>query len=493
MFKLDISKFNFLAQKSNRELVGIDFSSNNLKLAHVRISGGKKEVVNLLTRNIIGLADIDVAKTINTSFYELRAKDPEIINTIPFNLVITKNIEIPSIDPKEIRDIINLQAGRHTPYSRDEIIVDYIDIGTYKHSYTKILLVIVARNVVKRQFDIMDKAGLRLEKVFFAPEGLAWAASKILKIDTMTAPVSIAHVDESFTDFTIVFKNKPAFVRSIPIGMQHLISEKERYEIRFADELKRSLEAYQSENIETNPGSLVLTGALEDTGDLEIVLGNVLSLPIKVVPYFKNLSMAGEALKVAPLTKRLSFFNVIASLLAFGELKVNLVPEEVKLRKALEERGKELIKTGILVVTVFFVICLILLTNIYFKSAYSRNLDRKYKTLNEEARVLEKDFTQVSLIKNYLSNRGYSLEVLAELYNVTPVDIEATDIRFDEQGKLSVRGTAESMSAVFSFVDKMEKSKYFKDVKTKYTAKRKEGGADVADFEITCQLEKGAT
>jgi hypothetical protein len=46
------------------------------------------------------------------------------------------------------------------------------------------------------------------------------------------------------------------------------------------------------------------------------------------------------------------------------------------------------------------------------------------------------------------------------------------------------------MSVVFSFVDSMEKSKIFKDVKTKYTSKRKDGTKDVADFEITCAFEK---
>ncbi len=42
----------------------------------------------------------------------------------------------------------------------------------------------------------------------------------------------------------------------------------------------------------------------------------------------------------------------------------------------------------------------------------------------------------------------------------------------------------------FSFVDSMEKSKYFKDVKTKYTSKRKDGNRDVADFEIACILKR---
>jgi Tfp pilus assembly protein PilN len=130
-----------------------------------------------------------------------------------------------------------------------------------------------------------------------------------------------------------------------------------------------------------------------------------------------------------------------------------------------------------------------LISNIYFKSAYLRKLDAEYQTVNKEAQKLEGDFTKISLIKNYLSKRGYSLDVLAELYTVIPQDLELADIRFDGQGKFSIKGTAESMSTVFSFVDNMEKSKYFKDVKTRYTTKRKDGLKDVADFEIVSSLE----
>ena len=86
----------------------------------------------------------------------------------PAHLTIAKNIEIPSLDPDEIKEIIDLQAGRHTPYSRGEIIIDYINIGTYRENYTKILLVIVTLSVVRRQIEILAKAGLITEKVFFA-------------------------------------------------------------------------------------------------------------------------------------------------------------------------------------------------------------------------------------------------------------------------------------------------------------------------------------
>ena len=490
MFGIDIKKIAHLPNIGNMDLVGIDLSSNNLKIAHVSSSLNKKELVSISSRNISGLSDDDISKIIGVSFNELGVKKSSIVNIIPSHLVITKNIEIPSTDPQEIKEIINLQAGRHTPYSREEIIVDYIEIGTYKNSYTKILLVIVGRNIVKRQFEILRKAGLKVEKFLLGPEGLAWSAKNILRLKTEDSPVSVIHVDEAFTDFLIIFKNKPVFIRNIPIGTQHLTAERELYQMKFVEELKRSLEAYQSEDIEKNPNMIVLTGAVEEASSLAGVLNDNLHLPTRCIPYFRNLLISEGGLKAVSSEKRLSFLNIIASLFACDEMKVDLIPEEIKLRKALEERGRDLIKTGILILTIFILIFSLLISNIYFNNAYLKKLNTKYEPLSKEAKELENDFSKVSLIRNYLASRGYSLEILTELYNVTPEDMEISDVRFDAQGRFSIRGTAESMSSVFSFVDNMEKSKYFKEVKTKYTTKRKEGTRDVTDFEIACLLEK---
>lgn len=490
MFGIKVKKIGRLPNIGNRQLVGIDLSGNNLKLVQLSVSLNKAEVVNILNRSIIGLSDDDIAKMLREIFGGLKIKTPAVIDIIPSYSLITKNIEIPSTDRREISEIINLQAGRHTPYSREEIVVDYIEIGTYKNNYTKILLIILARSVVKRQYEILAKAGLRLEKVLLGAEGLACSAAKIFKSENENFPVNLVHIDEGSTDFAVVFKNRLLFIRSIPIGAQHLSGEREKYELKFVEELRRSLEVYQNEDIEKNPNLLILTGAVEDLKSLEAVLGNLMHLPIRSVDYIKNLSIGESAVKAASAARQLSFLNIIASLLSWEKAKVDLMPEEIKLGKTLEEKGRELIKTGIFVLTIFVLLFSILLNKIYFKGVYLKKLDAKYQPLSQEAGKLEGDFTKISLIKNYLSGRGYSLEVLTELYNIASAGLRLSDIKFDEQERFSIRGTADSMSTVFSFVENMEKSKYFKEVRTRYTTKRKEGSRDVTDFEIVSTLNR---
>jgi len=477
---------------ASRDLVGIAFAQNNLKFVHIKSVAGRKEVVNFLVRNTTGLMDADVSKLIAATINELKVKSPEIISIIPTNSVISKNIEVPSVDPKEIRDIINLQASRHTPYSREEIIVDYIDIGTYKNNYTRILLIIVAVNLVKKQFDLVDKAGFKLSRVFLGPEGIALSSSKVLKVHTHDSVAAILHADEESSDFIVTFKNRPLFIRSIPIGARSLKDEKDKYQVKFVEEVKKSLESYQAEDIEKNPNILVVTGSLPQITELETALGEATHIPTRNIPYLKGFPVSSSLLQSPSLSKNASFFGIAAPILSYDEIGVDLVPEDIKLKKLIEQRAKDLMRTGVLALAFFVLIFFILITKIYFKSTYLKSLDSRFKVLNAEAQKLESDFEKISLMKNYLFNRGFSLEVLTELYDVSGLDLELNDIRFDEQGKFSIRGSAESMSAVFSFVDSMEKTKYFKDVKTKYTTKRKESGRDLTDFEIACDLKKEA-
>jgi len=475
---------------THRDLVGLEFSGNALKLAYLRVFPNKNELAALIHRDIAGLSDEDISKTIRDVLDGLNLKDPEIINPCLSHAVITKNIEIPSTDPSEIREIVNLQAARHTPYPLGEIIVDYVDIGVYKKSYTKVLLVIVGRNVIKKQFDILQRAGVAPLKFIFAPEGVAAWLTKIFRIEHQDTPSIVVHVDDFCSDFMIIFRNKVIFLRPMPIGVQHLLEEGERYQPKFTEELKGSLEAYQLEGIECAPTTLILTGAVDNLGDMGAALSDALQLPVKTLFYFRDLTLTEEVSRVASLVKQQSFLSVIAPLMMLPEMKVNLVPEEIKLRRAVEERGKDLIKTGILVLTLFLLTSIILAAKIYFKSAFLRGLKAKYASVHQEAKHLENDFLRVSMIN--LSTRGYSLEVLNELYAVTPMDIAFSSILYDGQGKFSLVGTAHSMSTIFSFVDKMEKSKYFKDIKTKDTTRRKEGDQDFVDFEIAALWKREA-
>src|SRR3989338_4033532 len=281
-----------------RELVSVCLSGDNVKLAYARISPTRKEMIDLASYEIQGLSGEEITKSIRTSLTALKLHAPEVIVMIPSHAAIAKNIEIPSLIKSEIREIVDLQAGRHTPYSREEIIIDYVNIGTYRENYTKILLIIVTLNIIRRQIEILEKAGLTTEDIVFAPESISDVCLNVLKLKQEGAVQTIIHIDLNFSDFLNVANGNVIFIRSIPIGTQHLTSEKERYQARFVEEVKKSMDAYQNEDVDKISTEIILSGAGEGTLELQNLLNNTLHTPVRrSFPYFKKLSSLSEILK----------------------------------------------------------------------------------------------------------------------------------------------------------------------------------------------------
>ncbi|MBU1044997.1 MAG: pilus assembly protein PilM [Candidatus Omnitrophica bacterium] len=474
----------------HKDIIGIDFSADQLSIGLMKTLNKEKTIINLAQYSIAGVSEAEIAQMIIKAFKDFNIKNPYVVNVVPLHLTITKNLEIPSLDVKEIKEIIDLQSGRQTPYAREEIIVDYINIGTYRQSYTKILLVIVTRAAIKKQFDVMEKAGLKIEKIVFAPEGVSRACYSQIKKEVKDSPVVIVHIDSDFTDFIVSLKGVPIFTRNIPIGVKHISADPDKSEIKFIEELKNSLETYQSEDIDKTPQLLILTGATEKIEQLEKLVIGEIHIPIQSMPYFGLIPLSADLAKIPTITKKISFFNIAASALFEKNMKVSLIPEEIKLKRSFEERAQELIKMGIYIICLMLIAGSFFVTELYFKGQYLKNLKKKNSITYEEAKILEKAMEKMRIVKHYMANRGYSLEVVAAIYDILPKEIMLTNIKMDTEKKLHLKGTARAMSNVFTFVSALEASEYFSNVKTNYTTSRKKDDEDWADFGISCVLAK---
>lgn len=469
--------------------LALQFTEEELKLALVVPKAPiGKEVIQLLSLNLRDLSDEALIEKLLATLSKLEASDPRVVAVIPSHSAITRNIEIPSRDPQEIREIINLQASRHTPYSRGEIVVEYLNLGIFKSVYTKILLVIVPRATVKRYFDICEKLNLKIEKVVFAPEAVVRNSTKRSSFMNEAVPTALVHVDSASSDFMVCLKGLLLFIRNIPIGIQELGENQEENASRFVEELKKSLESYQGENIDQNPLTLVVFGALRGLENLEPRIQETLRLSVKFWPYEQGL-VTTEEVRASFSDPALSFFGVVAPLLSFEELAMDFIPEENKLKRVLEERGKEIVTTAVLSMICLGLVCMILLTHYLFRTSQIDQLTRRFEPIKKEAQSLEEAYRKIQAIRTHLASRGKAIESLGELYDLTPRDVYLTDIRFDESGKISLKGTSLSRSSIFALVGGMEGSPLYRNVQTKYVMTKTEEGLELSDFEIVALLE----
>lgn len=480
------------------EMYTVELTTSSFKLACLKTSANRQELVCLACKTIGGLPDAEVTKAVAALVKEFHVQRGQVFLVVPATMVITKNYEVMATDPQQIRQIINLEAVRNSPFSKEEIIVDYLPIGVFKQHYTKVQLFIVNKTAVNRQFVILENAGLQIEKVLLGQEAVGIMAPKLLGLspgaDTL-APQGIISIDENHTEFSVVKGNKPVYLRAFPLGALALAGDKEKSTVKFAEELKKSLETYQAENIDAAPESLVFLGSQPQLADFQPApAADSSALPIKSLSFIKGLALSSQASVTLERSKTVSFLNVVLALQVQPQLKINLIPEDIKLKRLLRQRARDLILTGLISLGLVFVLFAYFMFVYALKLDYADRLSRTYKTTQEEAGKLAGEIKRLEFVKAYQASRGTALLVLMELYEVSPVNLELNDIRFEREGKFTVRGTGDSMSTVFAFTDGLSKSRFLKDVKTRNTTKRNDGKQDVYDFEVNAvvsSVEKG--
>lgn len=470
--------------------ISLSLSDQELRIAELTVSTASRQILKIARLDLTGVAEENQAHTIAQALKPFSVKKAQILYVAPSSTITTKNIEIPSIKPEEITSIVHLQAGRYTPYSREEIVIGTITIGVYQSNYTKVLLVLANRNVISRKIAILEDAGAEANQVLFAPEGEARFYSRILNLKTVDKPVGIIDIGRDTTDFTVVLRGTAIAYRNIPLGLQALTQEEKAGSQKLAEEISRSVESYQSDDIDQVPGQFVLTCHEERIPGLIPLLKTKLKAEVRCVPYLDHMKIKPTLLaQAADSFHEDSFLDVLAPAIEAEAAELDLMPEEIKLKKSFAQHGREVVRAGVCCFILFFLIGGILLSKVYFNRSYLNKLQTRYRLQREEVDRLRQQSARARLVSDFLDSRQVALKTLQEMYAILPKEIYLTNLNVDEAGVVNIQGVSESMSRVFSLVSTLEDSQLFKGVKTKSTSTKKERGKDMAAFEITLRLE----
>jgi len=475
----------------DKNIVAVSIGEQLLHAAYFKYTSGTLKAAALGRESLDGVGPGLWADKLTAVLSSMGVRKARSCCVIPSNIVTTKNIEIPSLDKEEIRSIIDLQAGRHTPYSREEILIGYISIGVFQRNYTKVLLVIANRDAIKSRLAVCEQAGLRVEKILFAPECCAAFYTRLLNEASEEPPIGIIDLGHAATDFLIGHNNTVVTCRSIPLGMRDLLAGGSPQAARLVDEIGQSLEIYHNEDINSLPKKYVLTADSPTARDLQPALREKLNADVEIQPFYQRVP-PDEAGMIGQIFARDDSFAALASAAVFlndPQLQVDLMPEEVRNQRSIEEQGRQVILSGLVAMILLMLVCGMFFTRIYFRNIYLDKIKQQY-VLNQYVVVqLDKIAHRTRIIKDYMSGRLVTLDVLEELYRLIPEEMYLQNIFLDENGQINIQGISESMSTVFDVVKALEDSSLFKNVKTRSTTAKKDRGKDAAAFDIVFRLE----
>ncbi len=476
--------------KKTQETISVYFNDKILVAVGVKGGSSGAKVARFVTKDLKGVAEADRGKAIHAALKGWPVRKAEVVYVIDPSTVTTKNIEVPSTSPAEIKSIVSLQAGRHTPFSREEIQVGYVNIGVYKTSYTKILLVIANKNTLKAQLAVLEKAGLSAQKVVFPAEGVAALFSSALGLESEATPTGIIDIGRDSTNFILAFHGLAIMSRNIPIGREQIMADRDKVLEQLREELAQTIESYQADDIEQLPANYLITSDDAVAQGLQEILTQKLQWMAEVVPYTDNIQ--AEA-KVLPQIKQASHEGAVLSAVAAGltvdKTQVNLMPEDLQLQKSVQEQGREVFVATVCGVVILMLLACGLGLRLYFRNAFLAKLTKDYQQTHEEVTRLQEASLRADIIKRYMEERMAGLDVIHELYEKIPNQIYLTGINVDGEGNVTIQGVADAASLIYSWVTDLKASALFKSVSVESTNSKKDRGKDARVFEILLKLK----
>ncbi|MDP2905900.1 MAG: pilus assembly protein PilM [Candidatus Omnitrophota bacterium] len=475
----------------NKPVVVVEIGNDWLKIAEGKVCAGAVSITKAVFFKISQIND-SIFDKISKVFREMKFDKQCVIVCLPRQLVTVRTLELPSIDPVEISEIINLQIGKQTPYSKDEIVYSYKIIGRRKEGYTSVMLVIATRNLIDARMEVLSKASIEIEEVALSSEGVyRWFNSfylQKLKLQDSEA-VILVDIDSNYSDFIITHKGDPVSSKNILIGANHLIEEKDNYINKFTDELKHSINAFYEEKGAVKAVKMFLSGAAKNIKDLDVILSAQLDMPCEVIDAVKDAKMETNTAFLNEDNKYISFSPIFGILLSRRKLVFSLLPNEKRIQKMMDAKRRNLTMMGILSSAIIMALSALMLVNIYHKNVYMTGIKQRVALIKNDSDETDRMRLTVNLLRDRLDARGDSINLLNEAYKLIPKEVYLTGIDIERRKQVILKGRAQAMSDIFKFVTALEKSPYFESVKNTYATTKKEDDNEFVDFEIIAAYE----
>jgi Tfp pilus assembly protein PilN len=390
--------------------------------------------------------------------------------------------------------MIDLQASKQTPYAKEEIIADFQVVRRSPEGYTDVVLITTHRSVSNRCLKILDDFHLKAAGIRLSSHGVlsTWQLMRGATRDEERGPTAVLDIDSNFSDFLVTRSGAVTFTKALSIGSAKLLSEDENESEKLAEEIQRAVDIYESERVGQGITRLVVTGAEVDLARVIPSLTTKLRLPVQRVSLVEQLPGAREAMDL-PEAQRgsVSFAGVLGLAWNAESAGIDLTPQEVRIREALEHKGRAIMVMGILGVSILTALTALVSQHVYFKKQYLEQLDGEIARTQPAANDVDALKKKLKMIRAAERIENSSLEVLSVLHRSTPPEIYLKSIAFEEQSHVVLKGMTQKMSTVFEFVSTLEKLPNFRQVKAKNaTRSASKDGSDEIEFEITCPLAK---
>ncbi len=477
---------------NNRTATALEITSTHIKLAQSQYKSGAWVINKLLVRDIASNLPEETASALKGLVTASKIRPADIILVVPRQFLTLRIIKLPSQDDKEISKMVELQISKQIPWPAEEITSDYLIVEKDSLGYSKVLVVVCQKEVIKRYLKIIAESSLKAKRIALSSEGVCLWYRNFSRKNTPpdVSALVLLDIDTKNTDICFYHREKLIFTRSVAFSAADLGSAKLD---SLLEELRKTFSTLQRDQVIPEIGKIYIISSAPEASSLADKLKLEFSFNVELVNPLKEISPEKGLMIPQALNQGNCSASAILGLVSGADKeRINLLPGEVKKEEEEKSKIKDLVFLGAALFLLLVVSAGALALKIYKKELYLKRLETVLKEENPKAKEVESAMKKLTLIKQRLNPSGSSIDVIYELYNLIPAGVSLSIFSFDEQQLITLQGVAVNMSDVFNFQGILEKSPYFKNVEVKYASKRKVRNAEVTDFRITCVAEERA-
>jgi type IV pilus assembly protein PilM len=316
-------------------VIGLDIGSSSIKLVELRESQNTYKLESLGIAPLLPEAIVDgalmdsvaIIDAIRQLVADSKAKAKDVVMSVSGHSVIVKKITLPLMSGSELEESIQWEAERYIPFDINDVNIDFQIFGSTPENpeVMEVVLVAAKKDIVNDYVSVVIESGLNpviIDVDAFAIENMLSVNYEIEKEET----VAMANVGASITNINILKGNMTAFTRDIFKGGNQITDEIQRqlhidYEeaekikvgskidavsqpiiqevLRsasesLANEIGNSIEFYQSTTTYEKIEKLYLSGGGSKIKDFDIILQQMVGIPVEIVNPFKKIEYAGK-------------------------------------------------------------------------------------------------------------------------------------------------------------------------------------------------------
>jgi len=382
---------------------------------------------------------------------------------IPRQLVNVRLLELPSTEPAEIADMVELQVGRQTPYSLNEILSGYKTLGVIRQgTYTRVMLVIAQRSIIRERYYSIEAAGLSVARMTVSSEGvLNWFLYRT-RTEAPEKLVALLDVDSFFTHMIVVQHRKVVFTKSILWGAKQTSEGLDGFVQRVREAFQSCAEALRGEAIE----AVTLSGAGIRIEGLAEAVGQAISIPCTKADCLDDVkpgkgcgNVRDERYATASLT------GLIGMALAPNLLDFDFVPDVVRLREQLVRRSKVWSAMAALLVTSMVCASLYGLLAVGYRLGERDRLKAEAGALEGPAVDVERMLEVIRATRERQDSRFLPERLLPVIHRSLPELVYLESLTIDAgRRQIAMSGTAPSRKDIRELIRLLEESPFFAGV-----------------------------